>query len=147
MKIPALITFLFLTFSNAFAGEPIPLMLYNWNIVKVIDGDTVKFEAPFLPDPLKKTLNLRINGIDTPEKGRRAQCAYEDLMSRKATAFTKEFLSTGEVYIVLEKWGKFGGRVLGDIIIDDERLSLALIDAGLARAYDGGKKESWCEND
>lgn len=124
-------------------AEPRPV--YDWKIIKVIDGDTVKFEANFLPDPLRKQLNLRVLGIDTPEKGKRAECDSERELSKKASQFTKDFIASGKPYILLENWGKFGGRVLGDVIVDEKRLSAALIDAGLARPYDGGKKESWCE--
>jgi hypothetical protein len=27
---------------------------YNWPVTRVIDGDTVEFNAPFMPDPLSK---------------------------------------------------------------------------------------------
>ncbi len=45
---------------------------YDYKITRVIDGDTVAFEATFLPDPLKKELSIRVFGVDTPEKGHRA---------------------------------------------------------------------------
>jgi endonuclease YncB( thermonuclease family) len=32
--------------------------------------------APFLPAPLKPELAVRIYGVDTPEKGHRAQCPH-----------------------------------------------------------------------
>jgi endonuclease YncB( thermonuclease family) len=42
--------------------------------------------------------------------------------------------------------GKYGGRVLGDVIIDGEPLSKKLIASGYAIPYDGGTKKSWCHN-
>ena len=51
---------------------------YDAQIVRVNDGDTVVIAAPFLPAPLKPELAVRIYGVDTPEKGFRAQCPQED---------------------------------------------------------------------
>ena len=41
---------------------------YNWQITRVIDGDTVAFKADFMPAPLKPELSIRVLGVDTPEK-------------------------------------------------------------------------------
>jgi endonuclease YncB( thermonuclease family) len=51
---------------------------YDAQIVRVNDGDTVVISAPFLPAPLKPELAVRVFGVDTPEKGHRAQCPSED---------------------------------------------------------------------
>ena len=40
-------------------------------------------------------------------------------------------------------WDKFGGRVLGDLIIDGKSLRQLLLDNGYAREYYGDKKQSW----
>jgi hypothetical protein len=48
----------------------------------VSDGDTIVIAAPFLPAPLKPELAVRIYGVDTPEKGHRAQCTQEDSNSQ-----------------------------------------------------------------
>jgi len=42
-------------------------------------------------------------------------------------------------------WDKFGGRVLGDVLIDGQSLTKMLIEKGYAREYYGDAKESWCE--
>jgi endonuclease YncB( thermonuclease family) len=42
---------------------------YDANIVRVSDGDTIVIAAPFLPQPLKPELAVRIFGVATPEKG------------------------------------------------------------------------------
>ena len=49
-------------------------VLYDAQIVRVTDGDTVVIAAPFLPAPLKPELAVRVYGVDTPEKGFRGQC-------------------------------------------------------------------------
>ena len=45
-----------------------PGVTYDAVITRVIDGDTVAFQADFLPAPLKKELSIRVFGVDTPEK-------------------------------------------------------------------------------
>ena len=40
-------------------------------------------------------------------------------------------------------WDKFGGRVLGDLIVDGKSLRQLLLDNGYAREYYGDKKKSW----
>jgi endonuclease YncB( thermonuclease family) len=118
---------------------------YDANITRVIDGDTVAFEAAWLPDPLKKELSIRVFGVDTPEKGFRAQCPKEDVMGQKATEFTKKaVISAQKRQVVLMDWDKYGGRVLGDVILDGKSLRQGLIANGLAREYYGEAKTSWC---
>jgi endonuclease YncB( thermonuclease family) len=63
---------------------------YDAQIVRVSDGDTVVIAAPFLPAPLKPELAVRVFGVDTPEKGHRAQCPSEDARGKAATEFTKK---------------------------------------------------------
>jgi len=119
---------------------------YAFNVSRVVDGDTVEFEAKFLPPPLKSKLSLRIFGVDTPEKSFRAQCEKEKQMGDAATEFTKKFVADAKTTLVeLKDWDKFGGRVLGDIIADGKSLRAALIKNGLAREYYGDKKQSWCQ--
>ena len=46
--------------------------------------------------------------------------------------------------VVLYDWDKFGGRVLGDIVLDGQSLRAMLIQNGFAREYFGEAKQSWC---
>jgi len=118
---------------------------YDVEILRVIDGDTIAFKADFLPAPLKKELSIRVYGVDTPEKGFRAKCASEDARGQAATAFTKELVSVAKKrQIVLYDWDKYGGRVLGDIVLDGYSLRALLISKGYAREYYGDAKQSWC---
>lgn len=120
--------------------------VYDFPVTRVKDGDTVEFRADFLPAPLKPVLSLRVLGVDTPEKAPRAKCASEAERGARATAFTQQVLQNARtVHIELVSWDKFGGRVLGDVIIDGRhRLSQLLIDNQLARPYHGEAKTSWC---
>ena len=119
--------------------------IYDAQIIRVSDGDTIVIAAPFLPAPLKPELAVRIFGVDTPEKGHRAQCAGEAQRGEMASQFTKTVVSKGRQFqVVLYGWDKFGGRVLGDIIVDGQSIRQGLIANGLAREYYGEAKQSWC---
>ncbi len=78
-----------LTLSTVTSANP-----YDYKIIKVSDGDTVVFEAPFMPAPLKPQLSLRVLGVDTPEKGARAACPKEATAAEAASTFTKNLGST-----------------------------------------------------
>ena len=117
----------------------------SYPITRVIDGDTVAFEAKFLPPPLKPELSLRIYGVDTPERGARAKCQQENERGQAATLFIHNVLRNAKSYrIVIMEWDKYGGRVLGDIIVDGMSLRSMLITNGLAREYYGDAKLGWC---
>lgn len=119
--------------------------IYNYKITRVLDGDTVGFYADFLPPPLKPELSLRIYGVDTPEKGARAKCEREAQRGSAATAYTTMLIQNAKVVqVVLRDWDKFGGRVLGDLLIDGKSLRELLIKNGHAREYFGEEKKSWC---
>ena len=129
----------------AFAQKTPKGVTYDAQILRVSDGDTVVIAAPFLPQPLKPELAVRIYGVDTPEKGHRAQCAAEDQRGQAASAFTKQAVaSTQRHQVTLYSWDKFGGRVLGDIILNGTSLRSELIRNGFAREYFGEAKQSWC---
>ena len=122
---------------------------YNWPVTRVIDGDTVEFNAPFMPDPLPKKLSIRVLGVDTPEKGHRALCPQEAAAAEKASQFTKDTLNKAyksnlPVFIELNSHDKYGGRVLGDVIPNGQSLRAMLIANGFAREYYGEAKTSWC---
>ncbi len=122
-----------------------PGVLYDAVITRVIDGDTVAFQADFLPAPLKKELSIRVYGVDTPEKGFRAQCPSEAQRGEAASAFTKHAVESAQKrQVVLMDWDKYGGRVLGDVILNGQSLRVMLIQNGFAREYYGEAKTSWC---
>lgn len=119
---------------------------YNYKLTRVLDGDTVAFTAPFLPPPLKKELSLRIYGVDTPEKGFRAKCDAENRRGLAASEFTKRTLQNAKrTQVVIMDWDKYGGRVLGDVLVDGISLRSLLIGSGHARAYFGEAKGDWCK--
>ena len=131
---------------NVYADKTAKGVTYDAQIVRVNDGDTVVIAAPFLPLPLKPELAVRIYGVDTPEKGHRAQCPSEDQRGQAATVFTKNLVVKSiKRQVTLYGWDKFGGRVLGDMILDGQSLRSMLIQNGFAREYFGEAKQSWCQ--
>jgi endonuclease YncB( thermonuclease family) len=114
--------------------------------VRVIDGDTVELRVNWLPPELGTKLSLRVYGIDTPEKSFRAKCEREKAAGEAASLFTKDALQSATTkQIIIKEWDKFGGRVLGDMMLDGKSLREMLISNGFARPYFGDKKKSWCE--
>jgi endonuclease YncB( thermonuclease family) len=133
----------------AFAQKTPQGVTYDAQILRVTDGDTVVIAAPFLPKPLKPELAIRVFGVDTPEKGFRAQCPSEAQRGEAASAFTKNAINSaaaggGKFQVTMYGWDKFGGRVLGDILINGQSLRAALIANSFAREYYGDAKQSWC---
>jgi endonuclease YncB( thermonuclease family) len=119
---------------------------YDWKVVRAVDGDTLEVEATWLPAELGKTIRIRILGVDTPEKGGRAKCPNEATRGEAASAFSKaQIANAKKVQITIKEWDKFGGRILGDALIDGKSLREMLISNGYAREYFGDAKKSWCE--
>jgi endonuclease YncB( thermonuclease family) len=84
--------------------------------------------------------------VDTPEKGHSAQCPSEAQRGEQASKWTQALVSRGQKFqVTLYAWDKFGGRVLGDIIVDGQSVRAGLIANGLAREYYGDAKQSWCQ--
>jgi endonuclease YncB( thermonuclease family) len=140
-----LLVVLLLVPALAFAQKTPKGVTYDAQILRVSDGDTIVIAAPFLPQPLKPELAVRIYGVDTPEKGHRGQCESEKQRGEAASVFTKNLVQASQQrQVVLYGWDKFGGRVLGDIILNGQSLRAQLIANGFAREYYGDAKQSWC---
>ena len=136
-----------LSISSAAAQPKQPVgVTYDAQIIRVSDGDTIVIAAPFLPAPLKPELAVRIYGVDTPEKGFRGQCDSEKARGEAASVFTKNLVNASQQrQVTIYGWDKFGGRILGDIILNGKSLRAQLIANGFAREYYGEAKQSWCQ--
>jgi endonuclease YncB( thermonuclease family) len=147
MKKLLLTILLAMSFTTPTLAQKTPAgVTYDTLIIRATDGDTVVIAAPYLPAPLKPELAVRVFGVDTPEKGFRGQCASEKQRGEQASEFTKLVIkSTKKHQVVLYSWDKFGGRVLGDIVLDGMSLRALLIKNGFAREYYGDAKQSWCK--
>ena len=113
--------------------------------VYVYDGDTVTVKGA-MDIGWGCSINkpkLRLIGIDTPEKGWRAQTEREKSLALIARDFLKDMLaSANEVLVYSEDGrGKYG-RWLVHIVCDGVDCSEALIHSELARPYFGGTKDT-----
>jgi len=146
MKKVLIVAILALTSVTVFAQKTPQGVTYDAQIIRVTDGDTVVIAAPFLPKPLKPELAVRVYGVDTPEKGFRGQCDSEKARGEAASVFTKGLVNASQQrQVILYSWDKFGGRVLGDLILNGQSLRAQLIANGFAREYYGEAKQSWCD--
>jgi len=123
--------------------------IYNWKVIRVVDGDSLEIANEFLPEELK--LFVRIKGIDTPEKDPRAKCEKENILAQKASNYTKNSIEKAQknrqkITFSEIKWDKYGGRIVAKVMIDDNDLGQELVGKGLARVYYGEKKKTWCNN-
>ena len=126
-------------------AAPLPAADYAWPVVRVIDGDTVKVDAGADLPPELAALSVRLRGVDTPEKGGRAKCEAARQAGEPATAFAAAMIAgAGSVLVRDPAWGKWGGRVIADLVLDGVSLSAALLAAGHGRPYSGGRRKGWC---
>jgi len=102
------------------------------------DGDTCYFD---LPD--RANAPVRIMGVDTPER-KNPGCQKEQTLAARAKAFTETSIALNPVR--LERHGKDKyGRELAKVFVGKSNLADLLIQRGLGRAYDGGKRQGWCQ--
>lgn len=101
---------------------------------RVIDGDTVDVGNE----------RFRLVGYDTPETYR-AQCDYELALGRAATARLQDLLNGVQIVelVVLPGRDRYG-RGLARLVIAQRDVGDTLVSEGLARPYDGGRREPWC---
>jgi len=130
------------------------LILFSWNVqskelygsykaevVKVIDGDTVKLNVRIWPQLTQQT-NLRLKKINTPEKRGKKISDCEKKAGQATTNFRQKCLKGAKTVIVSDiQLGKFSGRVLGKLSRNGKDLGEALIKAGHAKPYSGGKRK------
>jgi endonuclease YncB( thermonuclease family) len=89
------------------------------------------------------TTRVRLRGIDAPEM--QARCDGERSKALAARDALAKYLSEGGVGISRIGQDKYGGRVDADVsTARTPDVSAALLARGLARRYDGGRRESWC---
>jgi micrococcal nuclease len=100
----------------------------------VVDGDTIK--APY-------GVTYRLLGYDTPET-RFAKCDAELELGLAAKHRLEELLARGEVRVLESGKEDRYGRSLAAVTVNGRDVGDILIDEGLARPYQGGKRASWC---
>ncbi len=124
------------------AREPLPGPVPA-TVLRVIDGDSLVVRVTiWLGQKLETT--VRLLGVDTPEL--RGACGEERNLATRSRAFTADLAEIGaEISLNDIQLGKFAGRVLARAVTaGGVDIGEALVAAGLARAYRGGRRGSWC---
>ena len=102
--------------------------------IRVIDGDTIDVAGD----------RFRLVGFDTPETYG-PKCDYERALGQEATARLRSLLDVVQraELVVLPGRDRYG-RGLARLLVAKRDVGDILISEGLARAYQGGRREGWC---
>lgn len=115
---------------------------YEADLVRVIDGDTLELDVRIWPG-MSQRINMRVDGINTPEKRTRDACEKEAGIA--ASAYAEDLVSRGGITVDEIHLGKYAGRVLGRVFVGPVDFGQAMISAGHARPYHGERRGPWCE--
>ena len=110
-------------------------------VIEVVDGDTIRVAARIWLGQDVETL-VRIAGIDAPEL--RGRCTRE----RRMAAAARDLLARqlfGSVVLTAIANGTYAGLVVAHVALPrGADVAALLLEAGLARPYDGGARQPWC---
>lgn len=143
MRVPVLFLLAGLFPAAAATGaESLPGPVPAEDIVDVIDGDTLNLRARVWLGMRVETL-VRVAGVDAPEM--RGHCEAERRAARRARQRLAALVRQGVVLRDVTH-GKYAGRVVARVLLPDGRdVARVLIDEGLGRPYDGGRRKGWCD--
>ncbi len=116
--------------------------VYAADVVRVIDGDTFVARVR-IRQGLYVNAHVRLRDIDAAEL--HARCARELAKAIAARAALQRILAEGSVTISRVGRDKYPERI--DASVATRRtadVSAAMLKGGYARAYDGGRRGSWC---
>lgn len=117
-------------------------LVYPAEVLRIIDGDTFEARVRVWPG-LDVDTKVRLRGIDAAEL--HARCADELAKAQAARGALQSLLAAGGVTVSRVGVDKYGGRVDASIATRDTAdVSAAMLSHGFARAYDGGRRGSWC---
>ena len=109
--------------------------------IDVYDGDTFKCDIDLGFSIILKKQAVRLSGINCPEL--RTKDKREKALGYEAKEKLKEILDEAfEVTLQSLGKGKFG-RVISICYADGYNVNDMMVESGLARPYDGGKRSSW----
>lgn len=112
-------------------------------ILRIIDGDTYDAEVRVWHD-ITVHERIRLHAWDTPES--RGQCDRERMLARQATEYARRWIAEHAMRVDVEARGVDAfGRIVADVYGGGESLGAALAEAGLARPWERGRAEGWCD--
>ena len=118
----------------ALARAPFSLCHQGGGVNCVVDGDTIWLAGN----------KIRVADIDAPET-HPARCPREADLGRAATLRLQALLNAGPVQLgtITRDQDRYG-RKLRLLLRDGQSLGMILVREGLARPYQGGRRQPWC---
>lgn len=110
--------------------------------VRCYDGDTCTVNIPGLPDVFGKNISVRLVGIDTPELY--GLCLREVEAAVQARRMLNAKLKAAQTVVLQGVSRDKYFRIDATVLADGLNLNAYLVEQGLARPYDGGKRQGWC---
>jgi endonuclease YncB( thermonuclease family) len=115
---------------------------YPATVLYVNDGDTFEARVRIWPGT-DVTTRVRLRTVDAPEMQYR--CEQERVKAHSAREALAAMLRQGGVTITNVQQDRYGGRVDADVATaGTPSVADALMAKGLARPYDGGRRDGWC---
>jgi endonuclease YncB( thermonuclease family) len=116
--------------------------VYAAEVVRIIDGDTFVARMRTGPGGEVET-RVRLRSIDAAEL--HARCSKELRLALAARAALQRLLADGSVTLSRVGPDKYPGRIDANVATHSTNdISAAMLSGGFARAYDGGRRGSWC---
>ena len=114
---------------------------YSAQVLRIVDGDTFLARIHVRPG-MDVATKVRLRRIDAPEL--HARCADEFAKAQAATQALRVMLADREVTLAGIGFDRYG-RVLADVATRrTPDVGAAMLAQGMARPYQGGRRESWC---
>jgi endonuclease YncB( thermonuclease family) len=116
--------------------------VYAAEVVRIIDGDTFVARMRTGPGGEIET-RVRLRSIDAAEL--HARCSKELRLALAARAALQWLLAEGSVMLSHVGPDKYPGRIDANVATrNNVDVSAAMLNGGWARAYDGGRRGTWC---
>ena len=116
--------------------------VYAAEVVRIIDGDTFVARMRTGPGGEVET-RVRLRSIDAAEL--HARCSKELRLALAARAALQRLLAEGSVMLSHVGPDKYPGRIDANVATHSTNdISAAMLSGGFARAYNGGRRGSWC---
>jgi endonuclease YncB( thermonuclease family) len=118
--------------------------VYAAEVVRIIDGDTFVARMRTGPGGEVET-RVRLRSIDAAEL--HARCSKELRLALAARAALQRLLAEGSVMLSHVGPDKYPGRIDANVATRSTNdISAAMLSGGFARAYDGGRRGTWCRS-
>jgi endonuclease YncB( thermonuclease family) len=123
-------------------GHQADTRVYAAEVVRIIDGDTFVARMRTAPGGEVET-RVRLRSIDAAEL--HARCSKELRLALAARTALQRLLADGRVTLSHVGPDKYPGRIDANVATRSTNdISAAMLSGGFARAYDGGRRGTWC---